>query len=77
MKCPKCEEGEIKNVILKLNGETGYLCDFCEMFWFEGEKIRLGGRPFTITDRNVLEYILETTEDKDQEHRSAQYTNSK
>lgn len=39
MICPKCEKGNLENVILKSTGEKAHLCDFCETLWLLGEVI--------------------------------------
>lgn len=38
MICPKCEQGNIIEVIFK-TGKRAFSCDFCESFWFKGELI--------------------------------------
>jgi len=79
MKCPKCERGTIKKVILKTKGEIAYLCDFCEMFWLEDEEIKKNtGHPFDVlTQGSAMEYTLETTPEKDPQNTPVEYTHAK
>lgn len=79
MICPKCEEGKIIKVFLKTVDGEAMMCDFCETVWLRGEEIKCNtGHPFNITrKREDLEYTLGESEDKDQEHRSAEYTHIK
>lgn len=79
MKCPRCERGTIKKVILKRMGERAYLCDSCEMFWFEKEEIRDNtGHPFdTLTQGNAIEYTIDSTEENDPESTPIEYTHVK
>lgn len=37
MICPRCDEGEIKQIRFKKTVSYAYLCDFCAMVW-PGEK---------------------------------------
>lgn len=79
MTCPKCEEGTIKKVIIKMTGEEASLCDYCETLWLMGEEIKYNtGHPFDVVKQGeALEYTLEESEDEDQEHRSTKYTHAK
>lgn len=76
MKCPRCEEGTIKKVILKAKNQAGFLCDFCATLWMDDEKISAGsGHPFdAVNQGGITEYSLEESEEVDQEHRDAKYS---
>lgn len=39
MKCPKCDEGNLKKVIFKKNNNSGHICEFCGTIWNENEPI--------------------------------------
>lgn len=39
MICPKCEEGNVEKVKIKMNGEVLNICDFCHSIWTEDESI--------------------------------------
>lgn len=75
MICPRCEEGQLLKIALKMTGEEATLCDFCETLWLKGEEIKYNtGHPYDeakyVADR---EYTVEEAEEKDQEHRKAAY----
>ena len=40
MICPKCEEGNVEKVKIKMTGEVFSICDFCHSMWTEKEDIR-------------------------------------
>ena len=40
MICPKCEEGSVEKVKIKMNGEVLSICDFCHSIWTEEESIQ-------------------------------------
>ncbi len=79
MVCPRCEEGTLNRMSFKNSGKQGYLCDFCNTVWLENENLnRNTGHPFdSLNQGESIEYILEEAEDKDQEHRSVQFPESK
>lgn len=39
MTCPKCEIGDITQIILKENQFLGFLCEYCGTVWFGDEDI--------------------------------------
>jgi len=39
MTCPKCEEGTIKKITFKKNGENALFCSHCETVWLADESI--------------------------------------
>jgi transcription elongation factor Elf1 len=72
MTCPRCEEGQLITIALKMRGEEAVLCDFCETLWLKGEEIKYDtGHPYNET--RDYEYIIEEAEDRDQDHRKAAY----
>ena len=79
MTCPKCEEGRLIKVKLKKDQSIAFLCDFCDAIWFDGEVIKdTSGHTFrSFTQGDALEYTIEESEEKDQEHRSAKYVENK
>lgn len=40
MICPKCEEGSVEKVKIKMNREVLSICDFCHSIWIENESIK-------------------------------------
>lgn len=78
MICPKCEEGKIVKILLKVNGEEASLCNYCETLWLKDEEIKFNtGHPYDVARKDDREYTLEVSEESDQEHRSAKYTKNK
>lgn len=69
MFCPKCGNGKIITVVLKVDGEKAHLCDYCESLWLEGEVIKENtGRYLEgIKDGTGIEYILDEVEDSESE----------
>ena len=70
MVCPKCEEGEIKKIKFKETGMIGFLCDYCDALWLEGERIAVTSNRTlrSYTRDEDLEYSIEELDEKDQEH---------
>lgn len=79
MICPRCETGTIINVSLKFTGEEAMLCDYCEAMWLKGDEIRFNNvRPIDLSFiEQGREFTIEESEDKDQDHRSANFTHMK
>jgi hypothetical protein len=78
MKCPKCEEGMIVSIVLKMSGDQASLCNYCETLWLQGEQIKYNtGHPYDVARKDDREYTMEVSEEKDQEHRPAQFTDKK
>ena len=78
MTCPRCEEGQLINVVLKMTGEEAVLCDFCETLWLHGEEIAYNtGHPYDKGEHGDKAYTIETSEEKDQEHKVVRYPNVK
>ncbi len=79
MKCPKCEEGTIISIVMKMTGKEASLCDFCETLWEKGERIssESGSLLSVAKEGGVRDYTIEESEDKDQDHRSAAYSKFK
>ena len=40
MICPKCEEGSVEQVKIRMTGEVFSICDFCHSIWTEKESIK-------------------------------------
>ena len=40
MRCPKCEKGEITEVLVNDSAVKGSMCDTCGTVWLEDEKIQ-------------------------------------
>lgn len=76
MKCPKCEEGDLLKIILKLSSEKATLCDYCSTLWLTGEEISASTGHDYYTFGNH-EYMIDDSEDKDQDHTTPKYTNIK
>ena len=80
MICPKCGNGKIVSVVLKIDRKKAKLCDFCETLWFEGEVVKENtGRYLQgIKNGTGIEYILdeleENEDDENQEVGSENYT---
>jgi len=79
MKCVRCEEGTLVKIRFKESGKSADLCDFCGAMWLEGMTIALGTGFMLNSYQSGIEreFILDEAEDKDQEHRSARYTQFK
>lgn len=74
MKCPKCEEGNIVDVILKVTGESAKLCNFCDNLWLEGEDVKFNtGHIYDSLQGNALEYNMGESEHIVQEHRDVKF----
>lgn len=76
MVCPKCGEGELIRIILKMTGEKATLCDYCQTLWLIGEDISgsTGHDYYSLGDR---EYMIDASDEKDHDHTSAKYTHTK
>lgn len=74
MKCPKCEEGTLKKIELRTEKTTCILCEFCNTFWEEGERVsRDTGKPFEdLTEGDAREFHI--TPIVDNEDESADFT---
>lgn len=74
MKCPKCEEGNLKKIELKTDNTTCILCEFCNTFWEDGETVSQStGKPFEdLTEGDAREFHIKPVDD--QENKSAKYT---
>jgi len=40
MQCIKCEIGELKKIIFKKTKQVAHVCDYCSIFWIDGELIK-------------------------------------
>lgn len=78
MICPKCEEGKIVKIFLKVPQEEASLCNYCETIWLKDEEIRFNtGHPYDAARKDDREYTLEVSEERDQEHRPARFSKNK
>jgi hypothetical protein len=74
MTCPKCENGIIENVIFKVDGEKGKLCDYCGTVWFEGELIAVStGHEIAGFRTYDKEYTLEKDTENDADSQYVKY----
>lgn len=75
MKCPKCEQGTIIHIQLKVNKKMGHLCDNCETVWFREEDIHKSDghtlKSFSLGDE--LSYTVKEFPKEDQEHQPVKY----
>lgn len=79
MKCPKCELGEIKKILIKKENRAGFICEYCGSLWLEGEEINVtsGHSAQTLKDDNQLEYTFSENENEDPESKSIMYSKFK
>lgn len=69
MNCPKCTKEKLAQVIVKVTGQAAFLCETCDILWFEGEAIsKHTGHPFA--SMSEMEYIVDPGKYYDSEHRS-------
>lgn len=75
MICPKCEEGSIEKVKVKLTGEILSICDFCHSIWTEEECIQFntGHLLDFYIDRKDHQYTIENSQNISQGHESIYY----
>ena len=73
MKCPRCEIGSITKATMKKDSSSIHLCEYCGSMWFSGEMIRFDNGHFlaAFSDSEDREYILDESNESDQEHESA------
>ncbi len=73
MRCPKCEEGTLKKIELRTQNSTCILCEFCNTFWEEGERVTQDtGKPFEdLTEGDAREFHITPMGD---ESESADFT---
>ena len=79
MECPRCELGEIIHIRLKRDGSRAFLCDACELLWFEGETIDFNTGHFlaSYSRREDREYTVEESDEEEQEDKPVKYVNTK
>lgn len=76
MKCPKCEEGTLKKIELKAHSVTCLICEFCNTFWEEGERVAQNtGRLFEDLDEgDMKEFHITPAETADPEDKDVEYS---
>jgi uncharacterized Zn finger protein len=76
MYCPKCGEGQLIRIILKMTGEDATLCDYCDTLWLKGEMIsEATGHDYYVQGHK--EYLIDPSEEKDHDHKDAKYTRAR
>lgn len=77
MKCPICELTSLENVIFKVTGQKGYLCESCGIIWFNEDRIVSNtGHPIEGFE-DQYEYTLEKTYERDNDSESIGFSTYK